>query len=199
MKKLKLFLVLIMGLLVSTLYADTSDALNTTEGNASSKSSVVFMRSSFVGSMIKTSIYEVTNGETIFIGILKNKNKVIYETTEGKHTFMVVSEAADFMEADILAGKTYYSIVTPRAGAWKARFSMHPIRNNGTTKFNTDSKDFKKWKKKTKLASMTEKSKSWYEEHKDSVESKRAKYWPKWTQKTAEDLAARTLNPDDGT
>ena len=198
MNKFQVFLIFISASLLSPIYADNPDESNKTEGANSSEATVVFMRSSFVGAMIKTSIYEVTNEETRFIGILKNKNKINYKTTAGKHTFMVVSEAADFMEADVLAGKTYYSIITPRTGAWKARFSMYPIRNDGTTKFNTGTKDFKKWKKKTKLTLMTDESKLWYEKHKESVESKRAKYWPKWTQKTIEDLAERTLNPDDG-
>lgn len=198
MKTFQVLLFLVAASLFSTLYAETPESPDSSEGTSSSEATVVFMRSSFVGAAIKTSIYEVTDDETKFIGILKNKNKINYETTAGKHTFMVVSEAADFMEADVLAGKTYYSIITPRAGAWKARFSMHPIRNNGTTKFNTGTKDFEKWKKKTKLTTMTDKSEAWYEKHKESVESKREKYWPKWTQKTAEELAQRTLNPDDG-
>jgi hypothetical protein len=159
---------------------------------------VVFMRSSLVGMAIKTSVYEVTNGETKFIGIMKNKNKINYETTPGKHTFMVVSEAADFMQAEVISGKTYYSMITPRTGAWKARFSMIPIRNDGTTDFNTGSEKFEKWKKKTKVVSMNEKSLAWYEKHKASVEEKRAKYWEKWLQKSADDLSARTLKPDDG-
>jgi hypothetical protein len=43
-----------------------------------------------------------------------------------------------------------------------------------------------------------DKSKAWYQDHKDSVEEKRAEYWEKWVQKSTEDLAARTLNANDG-
>ena len=189
----KLVLVIILSTVLSALFVTNSNGADSPEN-----ATVVFMRSSMVGSMIKTSLYEVTNGETKFIGIMKNKNKITYEATPGNHTFMVVSEAADFMEANVVAGKTYYSMVTPRTGAWKARFSLIPVRNDGTTDFNTDSKKFAKWKKKTKAASMTEKSKAWYEKHKASVESKRAKYWQKWQEKSPEDKAARTLNANDG-
>jgi hypothetical protein len=190
----KLLLAIALTTIFSTSYASDSDDSDTAGGI----STVVFMRSSFVGAAIKTSIYEVTNGETKFIGIMKNKTKINYETTPGKHTFMVVSEAADFMEADLMAGKTYYSMVTPRTGAWKARFSMIPVRNDGTTKFNTNSEKFEKWKTKTKVVLMSEKSKAWYEKHKNSVEDKRVKYWGKWMQKSAEDISARTLNAGDG-
>ena len=163
-----------------------------------SESTVVFMRSSFVGSMIKASIYEVTEEETKFIGILKNKSKIIYKTSPGKHTFMVVSEAADFMEANIAEDKTYYSIITPRTGAWKARFSMVPVTTDGSTKFNLNGKKFNKIKKKTNVVEMNEKSLKWYEKHKENVEKKKAKYWKKWQTKSSDDVAQRTLNPEDG-
>ncbi len=89
-------LVLVMALLVlcPTSYAAEDDT------------TVVFMRYSAVGAAIKATVYEITDDKTIFIGIMKNKTKINYPTTAGKHTFMVVSEAADFMEADLAAGKT---------------------------------------------------------------------------------------------
>ena len=189
-----LLLLITLTTMISPLFAANAD-----ETDPSKNVTIVFMRSSMVGSMIKTSVYEVTNGETKFIGIMKNKSKINYQTTPGKHTFMVVSEAADYMEANLEADKTYYSMVTPRTGAWKARFSLIPVRNDGTTDFNTGSKKFAKWKKKTKQVSMDEKSQAWYEKHKASVEEKHAKYWQKWQKKSPEDLAARTLNPGDGT
>ena len=111
---------------------------------------------------------------------------------------MVVSEAADFMEADFLPGRTYYSIVTPRMGAWKARFSLWPIRNDGSSEYNTESAEFTKWLNSTKLVHNSEESEAWYTNNKGSVKSKQLDYWPVWQQKTPEDLAKRTLNPQDG-
>jgi len=163
------------------------------------ESTIVFMRYSAVGAAIKASIYEVVDDEIVFIGIMKNKTKINYATSAGKHTFMVVSEAADFMEADVEAGKTYYAMVTPRTGAWKARFSLIPIRNGGATDFSTGSKKFEKWTGKTKPVTTDDKDRAWYEAHKTSVEEKRAKYWPKWQQKSAADISERTLHPSDGT
>jgi len=162
------------------------------------EATIVFMRSSFVGSMIKASVYDVTGGETRFLGILKNKERLEHKTSPGKHTYMVVSEAADFMEAEVDAGKTYYSIIVVRSGAWKARFSMYPIRNDGTSEYNTDTDDFAKWMNKTKVVTVTDKDREWYKKHKESVEEKKTKYWEKWLEKSPEDLAERTLNPDDG-
>jgi len=187
------------GVLMLMAILSTSFAMEPDEaGPGDDAATVVFMRSSAVGSMIKASIYEVTDDKTVFIGIMKNNTKISYPASPGKHTFMVVSEAADFMEADLAAGKTYYGMITPRTGAWKARFSMVPIRNGGATDFSIGSKDFEKWVKKTKPVTVDSESEAWYQEHKDSVESKRQDYWAKWLQKSPAELAERTLNPGDG-
>lgn len=162
------------------------------------KSQVFFMRSSFVGSAIGASLYEVTGGDIKFIGVIVNGAKVAYETTPGKHVFMVVSEAADFMEADLAPGKNYFSIATPRMGAWKARFSLWPIKNDPDAKFRLGSSDFDGWVEGTKMFENSEKSLSWYENNKASVRQKYEEYWPVWQNKSASDIAERTLDPEDG-
>ena len=159
---------------------------------------VVFMRDAYTGKAIVSSLYEVTDGKTQFIGVMANGTKIAYPTTPGKHTFMVVSEAADFMEADLLAGKTYYALVTPRMGLWKARFSLWPISNEADAAHSLKSKNFKGWVEDTDLVTNSPKSLAWYERVKASVEKKRAEYWPVWQEKSAADVAARTLKPTDG-
>ncbi len=189
MKKAFMPLVLILTVLLPTIGSASDD-------NESIE--IVFLRYSMVGKFIKSSIYEVDGDEIKFIGILGNKKRITHKTTPGKHTFMVVSEAADFMHAELTAGQTYYSIVTPRMGAWKARFSLWPIRNDGTSKFFIGSSDFDKWMKKSKPHVPGDKDYAWYEKHQASVAKKHQKYWPVWLEKTADELAQRTLNPTDG-
>jgi len=162
------------------------------------KAQVVFLRSSFVGSAISASLYEVTGGKTEFIGVINNGTKVVHETTPGKQTFMVVSEAADFLEAELEGGKTYHAIVTPRMGAWKARFSLWPIRKGSDGRFNTESDDFNSWMENTDLMVNTPESRQWFENNKASVMSKQKEYWEVWQEKSDADLAERTLRPDDG-
>ncbi len=159
---------------------------------------VVFMRSSFVGSAINASLYDVTNGDIKFIGVIANGTKVPYTTSPGERVFMVVSEAADFMEANLESGKNYFSLATPRMGAWVARFSLWPIKNDPSADYHTEMDDFNKWVSSTKLVENSAKSKSWYEANKESIKKKYEKYWPEWKNKTAEDLARRTLSPQDG-
>ena len=159
---------------------------------------VVFMRDAYTGKAIVSSLYDVTDGQTRFIGVMANGTKIAHPTPPGKHTFMVVSEAADFMEADLVAGKTYYALVTPRMGLWKARFSLWPISNEPDAAHSLKSNNFKDWVEDTDLVTNSPKSLAWYQRVKASVEKKRAEYWPVWQEKSAEAIAERTLKPTDG-
>lgn len=165
---------------------------------ASTESQVIFMRSSFIGSAIGASLYEVSDGNIKFIGIINNGTKIAYSTKPGKHVFMVVSEAADFMEADLAPGKNYFSITTPRMGAWVARFSLWPIKKTPGADYHTGMPEFNQWVSTTKVVENTDKSEAWYEKNKDSVKKKYEKYWPEWQNKSQEDLERRTLSVDDG-
>lgn len=162
------------------------------------KAQIVFMRSSFLGAAINASLFEVTGSGNEFIGIMANDTKVAREVDPGEHTFMVVSEAADFMRADLEAGKTYYAMVTPRMGAWKARFSFQPIRKDGEGNFSTSSKEFGDWVAGTKLVENSEKSLLWAKNNANSVESKKNAYFTKWQAKDKDEIERQTLNSTDG-
>ena len=162
------------------------------------KAQIVFMRSSMFGGAIQSAIFDVSGGETRFIGILSTGKKIAHTVEPGKRKFMVVSEAADFMEAELLGGKTYYAMVTPRMGAWKARFSMHPVRNGGPGEFQYDSDEFRKWLSSTRFSENTPASQAWADENRSSILGKQADYEVVWKQKSAAELAERTLNPEDG-
>jgi hypothetical protein len=170
----------------------------TVQPSAQDGAQVVFMRSAFTAKAIDASLYDVTGGKTQFVGILSNDTKIAYPTVPGHRTFMVVSEAADFLEADLAPGKTYYSMVTPRMGMWKARFSLWPVARDPKAEYSLQSKDFKDWIGDTKLVTNSPKSLNWFETHKADVEAKRVEYWPVWQKKSAADLQLRTLQAADG-
>ncbi len=162
------------------------------------ESQVVFFRDSFVGSAIGSSIYDVKGDDAQFLGILANGNKIAVKIKPGKHLFMVISEAADFMNADLIGGKTYYAIVTPRMGLWKARFSMWPVSIDPTSEFNTTDGRLEKWMADTTLVTTSDAAGAWYQENRISIESKMREYLPVWNQKSAADRDKRTLKPEDG-
>jgi hypothetical protein len=165
---------------------------------APGKAQIVFLRSSFVGSAIQASVFDVTSGNPFFIGIVSNNTKVRHQTDPGKRTFMVVSEAADFMQAELVAGRTYYSIITPRMGAWKARFSLWPIKKDPASEFSTASEEFTGWLANTKLVENTAQSEQWARDNNKDVQEKYHEYWTKWLGKTLEEKEQLTLRPDDG-
>lgn len=157
------------------------------------ESMVVFMRSSFVGSAISASVYDVSTPETKFIGIINNGTKIAYPVGQGTHTFMVVSEAADFMQVTALPARTYYAMVTPRMGAWKARFSFRPLRQG-----ELSGSDFAGWSSGTHFVVNSPETLNWAVQNQADVASKRNQYWIEWSNKPASARATQTLNPDDG-
>jgi len=162
------------------------------------KAQIVFLRPSMFGGAIQSSVFDVTGDDVEFIGILSAGKKIAYTVEPGKHMFMVVSEAADFMEAELRGGKTYFAMVTARMGAWKARFSMYPVRNGGPGEYQYGSDRFQGWLESTELSENTPASRAWAEENDSSIRGKQLDYETVWKQKSPAALAERTLNPDDG-
>ena len=167
---------------------------------AADQAEIVFLRPSSLGGAIQSTVYRVDadqNGQQ-FIGVVSSKTKVAYTIAPGDYLFMVIAENADFMDAHLEAGKTYYALVSPRIGVWKARFSLLPIHNDPSAKYNTQSSDFAKWQSATTLVESLPQAQQWYVEHKDEVDDKRVDYLKEWNSRTAEDKADLVLHKQDG-
>lgn len=67
-------------------------------------------------------------------------------------------------------------LVTPRMGAWKARFSFRPFRPFRQDDFA--SSDFAKWNSNTQLVQTSPKANAWAKNNSRDIEAKRAQYWP---------------------
>lgn len=159
---------------------------------------IVFMRTSHFGGAISASLFNVTEPNTDYIGVIAVGTKIAVKTTPGEKLFMVVSEAADFMNATLEAGKTYYAMVTPRIGAWSARFSLWPMSSEPNAKFKNSGPAFDKSVADTKLLVQSDKSLAWFEKHKGNIEKKKQKYLPVWNEKTEEAMQLRSLKLSDG-
>jgi hypothetical protein len=160
---------------------------------AASESQIVFMRPSFLGGAVQSSVFDVTGNKDELIGIVSAGTKVRYVTQPGEHLFMVIGESADFMRAYVDPGKTYYALVTPRMGFWKARFSLKPVRRD-----ELDGETFKGWDKSTSFVENTEQSRQWARENRHSISTKKAEYLQKWAAKSPADKAEVTLTVNDG-
>lgn len=77
---------------------------------------VVFMRPSLFGGAIQSSVFDITDGGDSLVGIVSAGKKVAASTAPGHRRFMVIGESADFMDAELAAGKTYHARVEPRLG-----------------------------------------------------------------------------------
>ena len=189
-----LFLLLLSGC-QSTLMEPSAEQVQTNAG--AGQSQIVFIRSAFIGQAIQASVYAVTLGTPEFIGIVSNDTKVSYMTSPGEHMFMVVGESADFLKAHLLEGKTYYTVVSPRMGFWKARFSMHPVRNDDTGKFKYDSKGFKEMLEDSQFVQGGAKAKEWAASNANSISSKMNKYLPEWKLKGVDKQQEATVEAQD--
>lgn len=158
---------------------------------------VIFMRSAFIGKAIQASIYDITSGTPEFIGIVSNDTKISYMTSPGEHMFMVVGESADFLKANVIEGKTYYTVVSPRMGFWTARFSMHPVRNDESGKFTYDSKDFKEMLTESKFVKSGAKAEKWAVSKAKNISAKMNKYLPEWKSKAIEKQKLATIEVID--
>lgn len=174
--------------------AATFQPISTAPTAAAGESKVVFMRAANYAFAVAASLFDVTDsGEPKFIGIVRAHNKIVYPVTPGQHTFMVVSEAADFMQATVVGGKTYYALITPRMGAWKARFSFRPVRAS-----ELDSAQFASWDRGTRVVTNTPSTLDWAQANAASVANKRDRWWPEWSSKPESSRASQTLNAEDG-
>lgn len=162
------------------------------------KALVVFLRPSFYGGAISSSVYDAPDGSTTFLGVLKYQDKLAVQFEPGQHRLMVVSENADFLDATLEAGKTYYVLVKARPGAWKARFSLIPIHNRADAEYSLQGAEFKKWNQGTHFVSKTPAAEDWYAQNKASIEEKKAGYLLKWEKMLPQDRAVLVLHPGDG-
>jgi hypothetical protein len=164
---------------------------------AADKVQVVFMRTSMIAGAISADLFEVIDGSPRLIGTLDPGKKVVYVTTPGRKLFMAYGDAADFMLGDLAAGGRYFAIVRPNWGS--GGMIPTPIRTDGSTDFNTGSPDFGKWVGSTTVVEPDAKElDAWNSTEQDHIQTVYEKYWARFRQKTPEQIAERTLRPQDG-
>jgi hypothetical protein len=149
------------------------------------KALVVFVRPAFTGYAIQAVVYD---GER-FIGVVSRFSAVPYQAEPGAHRLMVVSEAADFLDADLAEGRTYFVEVQPRMGAWRARFSIRPVSATA------EARNISAWLAEAKVVTPNAEGQAWAARNQASAMKKKAAYEPKWIAKANRP----ELRVDDGT
>jgi len=87
------------------------------------KALVRFMRPSGFGYAVN---FNILDGEKV-IGNSVAKSQFDFLAIPGKHLFIAIAENKVFLEADLVAGKTYYIITRVYTGMWKARVAFLAI------------------------------------------------------------------------
>ena len=155
------------------------------------KAMIVFMRPSGLGSAVQSTVYEVKDDNPLLIGIVAAKTRVAYQVAPGRYLFMTIGENADFMSAEVVAGKTYYVKVEPRMGMWKARFGLEPYRLKDLSgaAFSGELNDCKPVEKIAE-------SDAWFQANLMSIRQKRSDYYADWMK--LEEAKRPRLAPEDG-
>jgi len=169
-----------------------SDLMSPAGGSAAAvqpdpdKALVIFLRQGRDAGEVQAVVYD---GDEL-VGVLSANTAVAYQAEPRKHLFMVVSEAADFLEATLLPGKTYFVRAVPRMGWWRARFSLEPI----DAKRHGD--DLPRWLRALRLVDLNDAGRRWAVENDPSVIAKKNEYLPRWRAKPEDERP--TLWPGDG-
>ena len=150
---------------------------------------VVFIRPTRVNQYHIPSLHDVTDGTPKFIGLLPAWKKFAYAVSPGKRRFMSLATgtAAQFADAELQAGRTYYVRVTP--SIWSTKFFLEPYHKSQLVSGEV-SDDLKgaKWVMNTPA------SRQWAAGKKQGIMQKLTKSLKAWLRKS--DRPA--LRPEDG-
>ena len=153
---------------------------------AAGRALVVFLRPSRYGGAVQAALYD---GDAL-AGISSVGTAINYQATPGKHQFMVVSEGADFLDAELGPDKTYFVLVAPRMGAWRARFSLRKLDPR------RQASEIARWRRAAQPVATNERAVAWDRENRPSVLQKRDGYLRKWHEKPTDERP--TLQVEDG-
>lgn len=178
----------------------TTPLVQTNQVVKADKAAIVFFRASNYGGAITSPLVQVEeDGSSSLVGIIGPKEKMIKYVEPGEHTFMIIGENADFMKANVEAGKIYYSIIRPRLGFWKARFSLTPFKEQPEHQdYNIAGKNLPKWLNECSYTEPNEAAFTWHKGKTSELKELYNKYYPAWKQKAVAKRDAATLLVTDG-
>ena len=155
---------------------------------------VVFMRPAERGGDGEATVFDITAGNNNLVGIVAPDVKVAYRVASGQRLFMVVGDHhADFMRADLAAGKTYHVTVESHGLAGVARISLVPVRAAELGR-----EEFAGRNGQCRMQMPDEAAYLWAESNDEKIMSMRTASWPRWEARSADAKADATLRRGDG-
>jgi hypothetical protein len=140
------------------------------------QAAIVFMRWK-TGGALSTSLFELREPPDRFIGILVSESRLLYLTAPGRTRFMVIGHSASFLDADLVAGKTYYVGIVPGDSAGEV-FVLRPLRERDLqTREAASCASVCAWLVKG------DRSERWARGQASSIQRKKERYLPEWEQR----------------
>jgi hypothetical protein len=147
------------------------------------------------GATPSVSLHDVSAPERKIVGILGIGQKLAYRVPPGKHEFMLLNRgSADFMEANVSAGKTYYVVVQLLAqSGYDQRYGFRPVRpvdfENGL---------FARWETNLSYVERPEAWQQWSQANSRSIETRLQDHRPSWNKQSSAERGLKTLQVADG-
>ena len=136
------------------------------------QAAIVFMRPAPTAAT--TSLFELRGPQDRFIGLLVQGTRMVYLTAPGRTRFMVIGRSANFLDAELEAGKTYHVVVL-LGEAIDEHFRLQPLRLNGV-----QSPAVQDCVAACKWVENTDTSEGWARRESSSIQRKKAHYLPIW-------------------
>ena len=136
------------------------------------QATIVFLRPARTATT--TSLFELRGSEQRFIGLLVTDTRLVYRTAPGATRFMVIGLSADFLDAELEAGKTYQVAVLLGQGT-EQFFVLRPVRPGAP-----QSAAVQYCVASCMWVENTERSEAWARREASSIQRKKARYLPAW-------------------
>jgi hypothetical protein len=112
-----------------------------------------------------------------YIGRLRQGQQLVYETTPGRHLFMIVSRDVDFLDAELEPDKVYYVSVRRRLTHYRLTFSLEPHNDDRSVD------DAKSRAADAEQVHPNAKGRRWGQEGRTAYERIQARWLPAWEAK----------------
>lgn len=164
----------------------------------SSKATMVFYWTSFWGTGLQAALYDVTDDDPGFIGVISANEKIAYVAPPGKRRYMVIHNTAHFMDANTSAGRTYYVLVSFRKNnSFVVRPNRFELRPMPAWKLKRrENLDNVKWAESTRATQI------WAEKLERDTDRLRREDLVRWQKSISgwspRKKRKRSINPEDG-
>jgi hypothetical protein len=160
------------------------------------ESLVVFLSPENPGEIRRITIHDVSTPAPKFVGFAESNSRLSYRVRPGKYTFMVSFLEAEFLEATVADGKTYYVVVSQnvgrRAGVMN-RYYLLAIKGAGLADL-----DFVRLSRNATPMSLSESGERWGAARTRDFTAKKEKYWHRWLALPPQQRKLFVLEATDG-